>query len=75
MSQEKIYCGSGKETKYGINFSVCLSDLPKEWITEGKNGKKYINLQLNKKREVDQWGKTHSVTVNTWKPDKNEDLF
>ena len=69
----KIFCGSGKEFGiYGtVNISVCLSDL-KEHITEGSNGKKYIRLKLNRKREPDQYGNTHSLEVDTWKPEKQE---
>jgi len=67
----KIFCGSGKEIgQYGqISISVCISDLPNDYITTGKNGKKYINLKVTKKKEVDQWGKTHGVEVDTWKPE------
>ena len=73
MSQDKIYVGNGKENEqYGfVNFSVCLTDLPQEHVTEFK-GKKYINLTVSKKRETDQYGKTHTVTVNTWKPEGQE---
>ena len=72
---EKIYCGSGKEFgNFGsVNLSICLSDLPKEFITESKNGKKYINIVLNKKKQVDQYGKTHSLEVNTYKPEPKTD--
>jgi len=71
MENQRIYCGSGKKAdKYDIiNISVCLSDLPKEFITESKNSKKYINLKVVGKKEADQWGKTHSVEVDTWKPE------
>ena len=70
----KIFCGSGKEFGiYGtVNISVCLSDLPKEHITERSSGKKYIRLKLNRKREPDQYGNTHSLEVDTWKPEKQE---
>jgi hypothetical protein len=73
MNNQKIYCGSGKEFgQYGaVNVSICLSDLPKEHINDF-NGKKYIKLIINKKREADQFGKTHSVEVNTWKPDQQQ---
>lgn len=70
---EKIYCGSGKTRSgqfgefYGI--SICLSDLPTEHITTAKNGKKYINLTVNKKKQADQYGKDLSVTVDTFKPE------
>lgn len=74
MSHEKIYVGSGKtqSSQYGdfYKISICLSDLPKEHITEAKNGKKYINLTVNKKREADQYGKDLSVQVDTWKPEQ-----
>ena len=73
MNNEKIYCGSGKTKtgQYGdfYSVSICLSDLPKEHITTAKNGKKYVNVVINKKRETDQYGKDLSVTVDTWKPE------
>ena len=73
MENQTIYCGSGKtkQGKFGefFSISICLSDLPKEHITEAKNGKKYINLNVNRKKEADQYGKDLSVQVDTWKPD------
>lgn len=41
--------------------SLCLSDIPKELITVGKNGKKYLNIVVNERREVSQYGMTHYV--------------
>ncbi len=71
-TQQTIYCGSGKakDGKFGefFSISICLSDLPKEHISEAKNGKKYINLNINRKKEPDQYGKDLSVQVDTWKP-------
>jgi hypothetical protein len=68
---DKIYCGSGKRIgTYGtVSISICLDDIPAEYKTKSKNGKVYVNLNVNEKREADQYGKTHSVTVDTWKPD------
>jgi predicted ATP-dependent Lon-type protease len=69
--ERQIFVGSGVE-KFGgnlIEISVCLSDLPKEFISE-YNGKKYIRLKVQKKREPDQYNKTHSVSVNTYKPEQ-----
>ena len=69
MSEQKIYCGSGQTKNDGwLKVSICLSDLPKEFITTAKNGKKYINLNINKKKEADQYGKDLSVSVDTYKP-------
>jgi hypothetical protein len=77
MENKTIYVGSGKtqQGKYGEFFkvSICLSDLPKEFITEAKNGKKYINLAINKKQQPDQYGKDLSVQVDTWKPEPKQD--
>lgn len=41
--------------------SICLTDIPKELITVGKNGKKYLNIVVNERREVSQFGMTHYV--------------
>jgi len=68
---EKIYCGSGKEKFDGnlVEISVCVSDLPKDKIFE-YNNKKYIKLKVVKKREVDQFGKTHYVEVDMFEPEQ-----
>lgn len=69
---DKIYCGSGKtkSSQYGDfqSISICISDIPKEHITTAANGKEYVNLTVNKKKEVDKYGKDLAVTVDTWKP-------
>ena len=28
-----------------------------------------VNLNVGRKREVDQYGKTHGISINTWKPE------
>jgi hypothetical protein len=74
--ENKIFVGSGVEFgKYGdVNIDICLSDLPAEYrVKSEKNGKVYIKLTVSKKKEKDQYGKTHSVTINTWKPEKKKD--
>lgn len=79
MSQEKIYAGSGKiqSGQYGefYKISVCLDDIPVEHITTAKNGKRYVNLNVNKKKETDQYGKNLSVQVDTWKPEQSGASF
>ena len=69
--KDKIYVGSGKEKFDGdqVAVSVCLSDLPKDWIFE-YNNKKYVKLIVQKKRETDQYGKTHYVAIDTFKPEQ-----
>lgn len=72
---DKIYCGSGKEKVFDgggslINVSVCVSDIPKEKIFSYK-GKSYVKLIVAKKREVDQYGKTHYVAIDEFEPKKS----
>jgi hypothetical protein len=72
---EKIYIGRGKKVgQYGtIAVSICIDDIPEEHITKALvNGKRYLNLNISEKRDVDQYGFTHSVAVDTWKPDKDK---
>ena len=70
---EKIYCGSGKEFgKYGtVNISICIDDIPIQYKKQSKNGKTYINLKVQKKKETDKYGKTHYVEVDTWESNGN----
>lgn len=77
METEKIYCGSGKSKtgKFGDfqGVSICLDDIPNEHITTAANGKRYLNLNISKKKEVDKYGKDLTVTIDTWKPEpKNQ---
>lgn len=73
---DKIYVGSGKESKFGVKINVCLDELfayAKDNIDPAKNGKKYIRLEVTRRKNEDDHGNTHSVSVDTWKPDKKEE--
>lgn len=50
-----------------ITLSVCLTDLPEEAIQTGKNGKKYINLVVDKRKAESQYGETHTLYVSQTK--------
>ena len=70
--QEPIYVGNGIEKFNGnlIEISVCLRDVEKhKYDFKGKN---YVKLKVSKKKQVDEYGKTHSVQVNLWKPKEEE---
>lgn len=72
MIIERIYVGSGKEKFEGslINTTLNISKLMKmaeEYIFEYA-GDKYIKLKVVKKKEMDEYGKTHYIEVDTWKP-------
>jgi hypothetical protein len=74
---DKIYCGNGRIKNFGnggsiINITVDLDTLNREFAEYGFNtdqGKKKIKLIVGERREVDQYGNSHHVTVDTWKPD------
>jgi len=71
--EEKIYVGGGKAGNYEtVRINVCLDDcnVYADKNIENFNGKKYISLDVKPKREVDQYGKSHSVSINTWKPNQ-----
>jgi Tol biopolymer transport system component len=53
-----------------INISICLSDLPKDKIKQAGNGKKYINLVCASRKEVSQYGETHTVYVSQTKEER-----
>ena len=52
-------------------ISICLSDLPKEKITTSdKNGKKYISLVVDDRKEADKFGNDVTVYVNPTKEER-----
>jgi len=52
-----------------ISISICLSDIPRDKIKVANNGKKYLNLVVAQRKEVSQYGETHTVFVSQ---DKDE---
>lgn len=69
MSEQKQYVGRGKEFGNFGNIKIGLK------ITDLKpNEKGYINLVIGKKKEPDQYGNTHNVWIDDWKPQPKEDL-
>jgi len=73
MENDKIFCGSGKTFgQYGaIGINICIDDIPAEFIFTGNNGKRYVKMNVRAKKNPDNYGNTHYVEVNTWKPNQN----
>lgn len=62
MSNNKFYTGS-----------ICLTDIPKELITKGKNGKEYLNIAIFANKDgANQWGNTHYMTCAPKKEERVE---
>ena len=78
-TKEKIYVGNGVEKFDGdlVEFSLNLTKLKSDagsHIFDGTNGDKYIKLKVVKKRNgADEYGKTHYVEVNTFKPEPKKE--
>ena len=71
MKEKTIYLGNGKKMNEGWRkSSLCLTDIPQEHIFE-YNGKKYVKLNINDKEE-DQYGKSLSISLDTFKPEQKE---
>lgn len=56
-----------------LTGSICLTDIPAEYIQVGSNGKKYLNIEISEKKEIDQYGYSHYITVDTYKDGKRAD--
>ena len=42
--------------------SICLSDIPTELIKKLDNGKLYLNVSVQERREVGTYGETHFIS-------------
>lgn len=54
-----------------INGSICLSDILKEKIKVGKDGRKYLNICIAERREPDMYGNTHTIYVSQTKEERD----
>jgi len=74
MENQKPRTYVGKGVKVGkfdlINISICIDDV-ESYVYE-YNGKRYAKLVVGGLRETDQYGKTHSVWINDYKPTENQ---
>ena len=78
---EKIYVGNAREKSFNdggsvINVHLTLNNI-KEYYEkygyEAKNGDKRIKLNISERREQGEYGETHTVTIDTWKPESAGD--
>ncbi len=52
--------------------SICLSDVPRELFKKADNGKVYLNITVNERREVGQYGDTHFISCSPKKEERKE---
>lgn len=69
---DKIYVGGAKEMNgtNGIFHKVSFSAKDLATMLENVNEKGYVNLVMNQRKEVSQYGQTHSLSIDTWVPKK-----
>ncbi len=69
---EKIYVGGAKaiQTQHGGMLKVSFNRDDLQTMMSNLNEKGWINLNVSKRREVSQYGQTHSISVDTWQPDQ-----
>jgi hypothetical protein len=53
-----------------IVTSICLSDIPEDKITISSNGKKYVNIVVDQRKEKDQYDNTHTVYMSQSKDER-----
>lgn len=69
---DKKYVGTGRQAPNGleiVNISIAESKVKDFW--NEYNGERYLRLGVSKKREADQYGKTHSVYIDEYQPTGN----
>lgn len=71
MSEKKYLRGSAKEAPFSENGEFINFSLKVEEVANLADGE-WINLAIRRKREVDQYGNTHSVFLNEYKKDKDK---
>ena len=53
-----------------IVTSICLTDIPEDKITISSNGKKYVNIVVDQRKEKDQYDNTHTVYMSQSKDER-----
>lgn len=57
------------EGEYGEFFNMSFN---LEKLAQYTNEKGYLNITMSKRKEVWQYGDTHSFTLNEWKPEQKK---
>ncbi len=56
-----------------INVSICLTDIPKDKITKSeKNGKQYLSIIVDERKEADTYGNTHTAYISQSKEEREQ---
>lgn len=74
MSEQKQYVGGAKEINgnFGAFHKISFSQQDLELLMQNLNEKGYVNLAMNRRREPSQYGQTHSLVIDTWRPEPQQ---
>lgn len=56
-----------------IVINVNLSAVDKKFVRKGKNGNSYLNLVIGRRKEVSEYGETHTVAISKTKEERELD--
>ena len=73
---DKIYLGSAKaiQTQHGGLLKVSFKREDLETLLANVNQAGYVNLNVSKRKEVSQYGQTHSISIDDWTPNKQQGM-
>jgi hypothetical protein len=71
---EKKYVGNSRnqQGKFGEIQKISFSRKDLQLMMDSLNDKGYINLNRIEKKEPDQWGNTHYLVIDEWKPSQEK---
>lgn len=67
-NQKNFIKGSAREVEFSNGGSVLNISLNMQQLQELEQTKGYVNLTISARREADQYGNTHMIYENTFKP-------
>lgn len=71
MADDKIWCGRGKKftfAKGGYKIRLSVSQRDIQTMTQHLNNG-WVNIDLYETRQPDAKGNTHTMSIDTWKPE------
>jgi len=74
MSEQKLYVGGAKEVSgnFGAFHKISFNKDDLELMMNNLNEKGWVNLNMNKRKEPSTYGQTHSLVIDTWKPQQTQ---
>lgn len=69
MSQ-KTYVGGAKviKTQHGQLLKISFNRDDLKTLEAALNDKGWVNLNCSARKEISQYGQTHSISIDTWQP-------